>query len=126
MRDLVIASVTDIAPAKIIATTNGAGADLTGYDGAELVLNAGVITDGTHTPAVEDSPDNSTWTAVPAANLIGAFTQLTSASGGSAAQSVGYIGGNRYVRVSVTVAGATNGGIYGTEIVRGYAALKSG
>lgn len=113
--------VQDIAPAAKTATAHGGGADMAGYDQAVAIFDAGVITDGTHTPALEESDDNSTFTAVAAGDLIGAFAAVTSSSGGSAVQRVGYIGTKRYIRVTTTVSGATTGGVYGTVIVRGLA-----
>lgn len=124
MRDTNLNSAQDNEPQKVTATITGAGADLAGYDGALIEFNFGAITDGTHTPSVEDSPDNSTWTAVDASLLVGSLTEVTSSSGGGAVQSVGYIGGQRYVRSVVTVAGATDGGIYGSTIVRGFPSVS--
>lgn len=111
-------------PAARTASANGTGVDLQGYQGAMAALTTGVITDGTHTVALEESDDNSVFTAVAAADLIGAFTALTTAaSDDNSVQRVGYIGNKRYIRAAVTVAGATTGGIYGVTIVRGAAAL---
>ncbi|MGA9851848.1 MAG: hypothetical protein WBR15_02835 [Gammaproteobacteria bacterium] len=109
-----------IMPAAIIATTNGASVDTAGFDAATIVFNFGVITDGTHTPSVEDSPDGSTWTPVASDFLEGTLAAVTSSSGGSAVQEVGYLGGNQYVRAVTTVAGATDGGVYGASVVLGH------
>ncbi len=127
MRDLILNSTQALAPgAPIKASVNGTGIDTVGYNGVLLIVNAGVITDGTHTLSVEDSPDNATWTAVDPSLLIGAFTPLTSISGGGATQEVGYIGGNRYVRVISTVTGSpATGGSYDASAVLGFASVKT-
>jgi hypothetical protein len=113
-----IASVVSLVAAARTATANGTAADLANFNAACAILSAGVITDGTHTVKLQDSPDNSVWTDVTAANLSGAFTALTSGAGGSATQEVGYLGAARYLRAVTTVATATTGGVYAVDIVR--------
>lgn len=119
MRD--IKSIFDVAtslpPAARTATANGSGVDLRGYDAALVMMVVGTITDGTHTPKLQESSDNSTFTDVAASDLVGSFSNLAS----NTPQRVGYIGSKRYVRVVVTVSGATTGGVYGAVIVRGMA-----
>jgi hypothetical protein len=63
-------------PAVVAATTNGLSVDLQGYESATLVIHAGVCTDGEYTVTIEDSPDNSVWTAHD--GLDAAFTVITS------------------------------------------------
>ena len=106
-----------IAPAAKTATTNGSSVDLLRYNSAMVVLNPGTITDGTHTPKVQDSPDDSAWTDLAAANINGTLAALASTT----VQKVGIRSSERYVRVVVTVAGATTGGVYSAEVVRGNA-----
>ena len=112
--------VQALAPAARTATVNGTGVDLRGYDAAMVVFHPGTITDGTHTPSVEESDDNSTFTAVAAADLAGTLANLAS----NTIQRVGYRGVKRYIRPRVVVSGATTGGVYGAEVVRGYPALR--
>jgi hypothetical protein len=111
----VISAVQSIAPAAKTASTNGSSADLAGYESAAVVILAGTITDGTHTPKLQESSDNSTFTDVAAGDLDGSFAAIAS----NTAQKVGYKGRLRYLRVVVTVAGATTGGVYGAAILRG-------
>lgn len=120
MRDLKnnIKEATSLAPAARTATANGTGVDLRGFDSAVCIFQVGVITDGTHTPKLQDSPDDATYTDVAAADLEGSFANLAS----NVNQRVGYIGSQRYVRAVSTVAGATTGGVYGALIVRGHPA----
>lgn len=121
-RDLTgrLAPAQTLAPAARTASANGTGVDLQGFESATVLFSTGAITDGTHTPKLQESDDNSTFTDVAAADLIGSFSAVTSASGGNAVQEVGYKGTKRYIRVAVTVSGATSGGVYGATIVRGH------
>lgn len=130
MRDLAhsIKSALALAPAAKTATGNGLDIDLSGYEAVAFNLVTGTITDGTHTPKLQEADDNGsgapgTYADVAAAGLIGAFTALTTGAGngGSAVQEVGYIGGKRWVRIVVTVTGATTGGVYGATAVYGKA-----
>lgn len=114
--------VQSIAPAAHNATVNGAAVDTAGYNAATIYFLTGAITDGTHTPSIQDSPDGVTWTAVPAANLIplSANGVLANLAANQSAK-LGYVGTNRYLRAVSTVAGATTGGVYGA-----YVALQVG
>ena len=129
MRDLKdnIDAVPTIAPLSAVratGTTTGNTVDLQGYDAAVAVFNAGAWTDGTHTPALFDSSDNVTFNAVPAANLQGAFTAVSSAVGQNAIQRVGYVGPNRYLRGSLVGAGITNGMPSDMIVIRGSPRVK--
>ncbi len=117
------------APAAHIATLTGAAFDrelgpsgdtAAPYEALDILLDVGAWTDGSHTPALQDSPDNSTWTAVAAGNMLGAFTAITSATQQNAVQRVSYVGTQRYVRCVVTVSGATTGAIYGVLAIGAY------
>lgn len=121
MRDLKsnIGVVQSIAPAAITATASGAGIDLQGFNSACVVFHPGTITDGTHTPKVQESDDDSTYTDVAAADLQGTLAALAS----DTIQRVGYKGTKRYIRAVSTVAGATTGGVYGAEVILGNPAL---
>lgn len=89
---------------------------------ALVLVVTGAATDGTIALALQHS-DTSTsgdFVNVPADQLQGAFTSLTSASGDSL-QQVGYVGSKRYLRVNMTVTGSPSTGIeVGTIIVRGF------
>jgi hypothetical protein len=108
-------SSQSLAPQARTATANGASVDLAGYLSAIVVLLVGTITDGTHTPKLQESNDNASWTDVGAGDLEGSFANLAS----STQQIVGYKGQKRFVRPVVTVAGATTGGVYGAAMLRG-------
>lgn len=129
MRDLkdnldVVQTIAPLSAVRATGTATGAAVDLQGYDAAVAVFNAGAWTDGTHTPSLFDSPDGTTYTVVPASNLQGAFTPVTSAAGQSATQRVGYVGPNRYVKGMLVGAGITTGLPSDMSIIRGSARLK--
>lgn len=108
-----------INPAAHTSDQTGAGVDLSGYASAMAVVQAGTKTDGTHTPKLQESSDDVTYTDVDATDLEGSFTALAS----NTVQRVGYKGSKRYIRVFVTVAGATTGCVFGAAIVRGGPAI---
>lgn len=111
---------TTVAPASHTATLNGTGVDLSNFDSNMVVFQVGTIADGTHTPKIQESDDNSTFTDVAAEDLIGTLSDLASNTN----QRIGYVGIKRYVRAVVTVSGATSGGVYGATVVRGHARKK--
>mgnify|MGYP000966908131 CR=1 FL=1 len=103
------------------ASVNGTGVDLQVYDGAVVIVTGDTVTDGTHTPKVQESDDNSSYTDVAAADLVGtALVAITAAS----VQKVSYVGAKRYIRAVVTVAGATTGAKFAAVVVRGYPARQ--
>lgn len=107
--------ITSLAPAARTATANGTGVDLQNFQSATVAFVVGTITDGTHTPTVQESDDNSTFDAVAAADLIGTLAALATNTN----QRIGYKGSKRYVRAVSTVAGATTGGVYSAVVLRG-------
>jgi hypothetical protein len=107
-----------LAPATRTATATGGSVDTGPFNSAVVEFSAGAITDGTHTPSVEVSDDNSIWTAVANADLQGELSALSANS----VQRVGYVGGGRYIRGVVTVAGATSGGVSGANVILGHPA----
>lgn len=104
-----------LTPAARTATANGTGVDLSTYRAAAVVFVVGTITDGTHTPKLQESDDNSTFTDVAAANQSGTLAALATGVN----QEVSYLGTKRYIRAVSTVAGATTGGVYGAVVARG-------
>jgi len=117
MRDLQskVSATLSIASAAINATATGASADLQGFNSALVLLTPGINTDGTHTPKLQESVDDSAWTDVAAGDLVGAFAVITT----DTLQKVGYKGTQQYIRVVVTVSGATTGAVYGASILSG-------
>lgn len=106
-----------INPAARTVSVNGATVDLQGCQAAEVDFNVGVITDGVHTPKLQDSDDNAAWVDVAASLQIGALAALAS----NTHQRVGYVGDKRYLRAVVTVTGApATGGVYSATVTRGH------
>jgi hypothetical protein len=91
-------------------------ADLKGYDGAMLAINIGANTDTNATFAVlmEDSDNNSDFTAVDDAYLNGteALAGFTAASDDNKCRKVGYTGIKRYLRATITPTGNDSGNIF--------------
>ncbi|MFQ5783605.1 MAG: hypothetical protein ACE5H8_02125 [Alphaproteobacteria bacterium] len=108
---------TSLDPGAYTATTNGTGVDLRGFESAAVAFVVGAVTDGAHTPAVEDSDDGATWGP---ATLSGALADLASNTN----QRVGYRGGKRYLRAKLTVSGATIGAQAAAVVIRGNAARR--
>lgn len=111
MRDLKsnLSPALTLAPAARTADAAGATVDLTGFESACVVVAFGAWTDGAHTPSIEVSDDGSTWTTPPATDLNGAFVAVSSGAGSGTTQRVGYTGGCRCIRSTMTVTGATVG-----------------
>ena len=108
-----------LAPAARIATANGTGVDLSDTETQTVVFHFGAWTDGTHTPSVTESIDNSTFTAVAASDLDGTLTAISAApTATNRIQKVGYIGSRRYIRANITVATATTGAISSAQVVK--------
>ncbi|MEU3255971.1 hypothetical protein [Streptomyces sp. NPDC006997] len=109
-----------LAPAARTATADGTTVDRAAsgarFQDALVVIDTGVVTDGTHTFTVQESDDGATWAAVADADLQGAEPEITSAND-DAVYEIGYLGAARYLRVAVTVAGAATGGIYAASVV---------
>lgn len=106
-------SVTQLLEPQDIADTDTATAliDLQGYNSAELVVNVGTITgvDGSNYMTIVaqecDTTVAASFTDVAANDLLGAFTVIDSTAEDSTVQHVGYVGGKRYLRVSLEFTG---------------------
>lgn len=112
--EAILKSTASLQPAARTASANGTGVDVGSYSNIIAVCNVGTRTDGTHTFSLEDSADNSSFAAVAAGDQIGTFSAITSST---QQQVVGYIGTKRYIRVVITVAGASTGALSSAHIV---------
>ena len=84
----------------------GAVIDRQGSEGLELIFQVGAYTDGSVTPLIEESDNNSDYTAVADANLTN--TEASAALSAAGVSNIGYVGFKRYVRATaVTAAGST-------------------
>jgi hypothetical protein len=106
--------------ARTNGTATGTAVDLRGYDGAMVSVSFGAYTDGTHTPSLSASSDGVTYAAVPASDIQGAFTAVSSGAGANTVQQVGYIGAARYLAVVMTTTGATTGALSAANAIAGY------
>ena len=115
-------------PANLTATANSNGLDLQFDNGAMIIVNCGESGDTLSSTVkwdyiLQDSSDNSTFTAVTDNNRVtygtvntstGVFATVDAASEDDAAYKIGYVGPERYVRVAVSRTGThTNGTIHG-------------
>lgn len=115
-----VLAVQSLAPQLLAATATGSMVDLLGYESAMVVVHAGAWTDGTHTPSLLESDDDSTYTTVGAGNLQGSFTAIAASGQQNQAFQVGYKGTKRYLKGKVTVAGSpSTGAQVGITIVKG-------
>lgn len=116
-----LAFVARTANAAVNGTTVDLGVYGNDFRTALFVIATGAVTDGTHTVKLQHSEDDSNWTDVSADRLQGSAPAITS-SDDDKVFAVGYIvGTEQYVRVVVTTAGATSGGIFGAVAVLGEA-----
>ena len=93
---------TSVAPLLRTATVNGTGIDLANSNGNQIIFQTGAITDGTFTPKIQESSDNSTFTDVAAADQIGTLAAMSA----NTVSDVSYIGKLRYIRAVYTVTGS--------------------
>ncbi|MGD6761357.1 hypothetical protein ACOKM5_20700 [Streptomyces sp. BH097] len=112
-------------PALAVATrTNGTVNGLTvdrhynnnAFRTAMFVIHTGTLTDGSVAITVQDSPDNSVWTAAAAADIQGSLPTIAQTDDDKTFE-VGYVGQQRYVRIVATTSGATTGGTFGATCV---------
>ncbi|MDD3289073.1 MAG: hypothetical protein PHX43_08785 [Alphaproteobacteria bacterium] len=123
IRDLIrkVQVAQSLSPAaRVNGTSVGTAVDLRGFDAAMFVVSFGTYTDGTHAPSVQHSMDGTTYNSCGASDLDGTFSALSGTAGNNTVQSVGYIGSQRFVRVVMTVSGATTGALGAANVVAGY------
>ena len=105
------------------ASVNGSGVDLQGYESATAIVHVGAWAgnQGTWAITLEDSTDNSAFTAVAAGYLVGSNITLSGYvnRAGGANLEQGYVGGNRYLRAVATLTGGGQTATFGVIIVRG-------
>lgn len=118
MKDLKskISVAITIASALIDETVEGETVDLQGFKSAAITFAAGTVTNGTHTPTIQESDNGSDWDDVAANDRVGALAAITTDS----VQTVGYKGVKRYIRAVSTVTGSpATGGQYSALVIRG-------
>lgn len=110
-----------LAPIAVVdGTDNGTAVDRAvngGMQDAMLVVTTGVVTDGSHAVAIQDSADGSTdWTAVAASALQGTAPTVVAANDGTVFE-VGIGATRRYLRAVIVTTGATTGAVIGCHFV---------
>lgn len=98
--------------------TNGTIIDTAGYHGLEFVLQSGAITDGTYTVKLQegDAANLSDATDVSSENTLGSIS--FAATDDNTAKRIGYLGKKRYVRLVITSASTTSGGVFSGTALR--------
>ncbi len=92
----------------------GAVIDRQGSEGLEIIFQVGEYTDGSVTPLIEESDNNSDYTAVADANLTN--TEASAALSAAGVSSIGYVGFKRYVRATAVTAAASTLSVGATAI----------
>lgn len=125
MRDLAnsVSVAQSLAPAVRTADANGDGVDLQGFESATIVVDTGAegVTLSSSVKIdfiLEDSSDDSTYSAVTSNNLVtdgavdssGIFLTLDANAETPQVASIGYVGGKRYVRVKADFTGSHSTG----------------
>ena len=102
-------------------TTTGNVIDTQGFESVTFGLITGTVTDGDYTIALLDSADNTTYTAVTDANLLGteAGASFTADTDDDSISKLGYIGIKRYVRADIVSANTTSGAVIGAYCMLG-------
>ena len=137
MKDLAnnISIVQSIAPVVGTSDTNGTGVDLQFFESAVAVVDTGVEGDTLSSSVkidfkLEDSDDNSTFTAVTSSLHVtdgsvdsnGIFLTLDANAETPQVTSIGYVGGKRYLRVVADFTGThSNGTPIAATIIKGSA-----
>ena len=137
MKDLAnnISIIQSIAPVVGSSDTNGTGVDLQFFESATAVVDTGVEGDTLSSSVkidfkLEDSDDNSTFTAVTSSLHVtdgsvdsnGIFLTLDANAETPQVTSIGYVGGKRYLRVVADFTGThSNGTPIAATIIKGSA-----
>lgn len=122
-----LAPASSIAAQAVTVTTNGTGVDLQGYESADVLIDLGTFggTTPTATIQVQESDDNSTFTAVVTADLIGGALPAIDTTTDATLYERGYKGVKQYLRVAVTAIGGTTPSLpMSAVIVKGHARSK--
>ena len=120
-----VSPASSILARTVTATVNGIGVDLQGYESADVLIDLGTFegTTPSATIQIQESDDNTTFTAVAAADLIGGALPATiDTTNDDTLYERGYLGRKRYVRVAVTAISGTGPSLpMSAVVVRGHA-----
>jgi hypothetical protein len=101
-------------------TTAGTAIDLQGYESLVLAIRSNAWTDGTYTPLVRESDDNSTYNDVADDDLIGLEADAAIGAANTV-KKIGYVGHKRYVKLSIVSTSVTSGANMSAIAIRGHA-----
>ena len=87
-------------------TLNGTGVDVSTSAAVNVIFMTGSVTDGTYTPTVMESDDDSTYTAVADANLVTAETAITASYN---ITQIGVHTYSKYIRARIASTSVTTG-----------------
>ena len=95
----------------------GAVIDRQGSEGLEIIFQVGAYTDGSVTPLIEESDNDSDFTAVADADLTN--TEASAALTAAGVSKIGYVGSKRYVKATAVTAAASTLSVGATAIKYG-------
>lgn len=116
-----VANALNIQAISSNTSVAGVSIDTKGFESATFAIQSGTLTDGTYTPEVSESDDNSTFTAVADDFLIGTEANaVLVATDDNKVKTIGYVGKKRYVKLTITSTGVTSGGTLGASVILGH------
>jgi len=126
MKDLTkkLSTVQALAPVVADATKTSSAIDMDGANSLLICFECGVPGDTLSatvkfTPSLTESDNNSDYTAVDAADIVGTLAAVASGTAASR-QVVGYKGSKRYVKAVITAAGThTTGTPWSVTAIKG-------
>lgn len=118
-----LSEVQSVYPQAVTSTKTSTTIDLAGYESVTILIDVGTWTDGTHTFSIQDSDDDSSYTATAAADLVGTLPVVNGTTKHRQIYEIGYVpkaAEHRYLQVVNTVtASPSTGLVYGVVAVRG-------
>ncbi len=116
-----VANALNIQAISSNTSVAGVSIDTKGFESATFAIQSGTLTDGTYTPEVSESDDNSTFTAVADDFLIGTEANaVLVATDDNKVKTIGYVGKKRYVKLTITSTSVTSGGTLGASVILGH------
>lgn len=122
-----LSPVTSIQPQAVAAPVNGAGVSLVPFSSAVILVGVGEFagTTPTATIVIQESDDDSAYTAVAAGDLYGGQLPAISTTTDETLYERGYKGRKPYLRVAVTAIAGENASLpMNAVIVRGHPSIK--
>ena len=112
-----------IAPAALVANTNGAAIDCAGHESLEFAFNVGTAMVGGGFAGTLQESDTGAFggeeTTVAAEHILGGLPTISIGDANKVFR-CGYIGKKRYVRPVLTETGTISGGVVGCMAILGH------